>query len=146
MRAELMEHSTAHVSQPALVTVALPCLPHIDPALCSLPGKGQPPAQHREDISFKNPTHTIKESNKILGRVQLFLLFCTQLSHRVFITALQAVVKCHKTPSGHSNQYLLPWNRCLHHSHSAETSVHPYNCSVYPTDSHKFWENSSKKN
>lgn len=38
----------------------------------------------REDISFKNLTRTIKESNKIIGGLQLFLLFCTQLSHRVF--------------------------------------------------------------
>lgn len=59
----------------------------------------------REDISFKNPTRSIKESNKILKELQLFLLFCTQLSHRVFNHCF-AVVRCQKNTSCYSNQYL----------------------------------------
>lgn len=82
------------------VTQALPSLPHIDPAPVQHPWeKGSLNHSTGEDISFKNWTRTIKGSNEILSRLQLLLLFCTQLSPRVLITALRPVVKCQENIS-----------------------------------------------
>lgn len=110
--------------------------------------KGSLKHSTREETSFKNRTRTIKGSNKILTRLQLFLLFCTQLPHRVLITALQPAVKCQENISCYSNQYL----QCNPDMEQDTASfplpvvrLHPYNCSVHPTDSYKFLENNCKK-
>lgn len=131
------------------LTRALPSLPHIDPVSVQHPWeKGSLKHSTREETSFKNRTRTIKGSNKILTRLQLFLLFCTQLPHRVLITALQPAVKCQENISCYSNQYL----QCNPDMEQVTASfplpvvrLHPYNCSVHPTDSYKFLENNCKK-
>lgn len=129
--------------------MALPCLPHIDPVLCSIPGERAASSTAPERIFHLKTRHAaLRRATRSSKNCSYFSFSVLNFHTGFLITALQ-LWNARKTPlvtAINISSVTLTWNRWLHHSHSAETTMHPYNCSIYPTDSYKFLENNCKKN